>query len=215
MTSDASGAFKAAMQGDVVVIVDVIDMSTSLEAAIEAGAFKVFGSCSDKVRPPVPVDPERIGFDAGSLAAKNRTAVIIIAEPRSGSYKDRENTCLSLLKGLEKADMKVLDIIPNIGMETANQADFKDKVVIAVTSSGGAAFDAAYNAGAEVFTATVARTLGKKGVETVRVGIQRVQEFALSFQKDISVVAASGNSLEDLLAAQYITNHMICFRAQK
>jgi hypothetical protein len=49
----------------VVVIVDIIDMSTTLEAALEAGARKVYGASPDGVIVPVDVKPEVIGLEAG------------------------------------------------------------------------------------------------------------------------------------------------------
>ena len=42
VTSDASGAQAAAREGFLVMIVDVIDMSTTLESALEAGAVAVW-----------------------------------------------------------------------------------------------------------------------------------------------------------------------------
>ncbi|MGI6552813.1 MAG: hypothetical protein ACOX37_07210 [Bacillota bacterium] len=47
------------------VIVDIIDMSTTLEAALEAGARKVYGASPDGVIVPVDVKPEVIGLEAG------------------------------------------------------------------------------------------------------------------------------------------------------
>ncbi|WP_198142388.1 hypothetical protein [Syntrophaceticus schinkii] len=44
VTTDASGAYHAACSGQVVVIVDVIDMSTTLEVAIQEGAALVLGA---------------------------------------------------------------------------------------------------------------------------------------------------------------------------
>jgi len=209
VTANASGAYKAAEQGDVVVIVDVIDMSTTLEALLEAGAIKAFGACPDGVKVPVPVNPKVIGLAAGELAVKKGTGVVVVAEPRSGTYEERKRRCLTLLEGIEEAGAPIFDILPNIGAETARFIDFEDRVVVAVTDSGGAAFDVAFNAGADVFTATVARTLGMKGREPARVGVQRACLCAREKGKNIAVVAASSNAVEDLLAAQYIMNLIV------
>lgn len=50
VTTDASGAYQAACSGQVVVIVDVIDMSTTLEAALQEGAALVLGLALHPVR---------------------------------------------------------------------------------------------------------------------------------------------------------------------
>lgn len=209
MTANASGAVIAALKGNAVAIVDVIDMSTTLETALEAGAFRVFGACPDGIKVPVPVSPETIGRAAGRSAVERQCDVVIISEPRSGSDDLRRERCASVIKGIEGAGARVRAIVPNIGAETANLVDFKETVVVAVTNSGGVAFDAAFQAGAEVFTVTVARTLKMKGGQPAAKGIERLCSFALKNQKDITVVAASGNAMEDVLGAQYITRRII------
>ncbi len=209
MTANASGAVKAAKQGDAVAIVDVIDMSTTLETALEAGAFQVFGACPDGLKVPVQVYPERIGAAAGACALEKQCEVVIISEPRSGTNELRASRCISVRKGIESTGACVKAIVPNIGAETANLVDFNRTVVVAVTNSGGVAFDAAFQAGAEVFSITVARTLHMKGSEPATKGIERICSFALSHKKDIAIVAASGNAAEDVLAAQYITRRII------
>ena len=67
-TFNASGALRAAKLDFVVVIVDVIDMSTSAEAAIEKGAISVLGASPDISKVPVYVNPYKIGLAAGSRA---------------------------------------------------------------------------------------------------------------------------------------------------
>lgn len=209
ITANASGAVKAAKNGDIVVIVDVIDMSTTLETALEAGAVKVFGACPDGINVPVEVCPEKIGIAAGSYAFDHNCRVVIVSEPRSGSASLREARCASVKKGIAATEGKVSAVVPNIGAETANLVDFENTVVVAVTNSGGVAFDAAFQAGAEVFTVTVARTLKMKGGEPARKGIERVCAFALEAGKDITLVAASGNAVEDILGAEHIFEMII------
>jgi hypothetical protein len=204
VTANASGAVKAARNGDVVVIVDVIDMSTTLETALEAGALRVFGACPDGLKVPVEFCPENIGLAAGQCAVERHCDVVIVSEPRSGTDAVREARCASVKKGVTDAGARVAAVVPNIGAETANLVDFNNRVVVAVTNSGGVAFDAAFQAGAEVFTITVARTLGMKGGAPAKKGIERVCSFALKAKKDITLVAASGNAVEDILGAQYV-----------
>lgn len=202
--SDASGAWQAGSLQQVVVIVDIIDMSTTLEAALEAGAFKVYGAAPDSVKAPVPVNPFAIGQKAGSEAKKLGAQVIIVAEPRWGSDEERLNSCGQLIKGLKSSGIKYYRIAPNLGITTAKLVDFQQSVVIAVTNSGGVAFDAAQVAGGTVLTATVARTWKMKGTEPARVGVDRALTLAARLGKDLSFVAASSNSQEDILAAQYL-----------
>lgn len=209
VTANASGAVKAANNGDIVVIVDVIDMSTTLETALEAGALQVFGACPDGLKVPVVVAPEKVGFAAGEQALTHKCDVVIISEPRSGTEDLRKERCSSVIKGVNMAGAQVAAVVPNIGAETANLVDFNNTIAVAVTNSGGVAFDAAFQAGAEVFTATVARTLKMKGGEPARKGILRVCTFALKTGKDITFVAASGNAMEDILGAQYIAQKII------
>jgi len=74
------------------------------------------------------------------------------------------------------------------------------------------AFDAALCAGAPaVLTATVARTLSKSGFAPARDGAGRAAEAAGRLGTGIAVVAASGKSLEDLLAAEYIYRDLLGF----
>ena len=62
---NATGAVRAARLGFVPVIVDVVDMSTSLEAALQQGAAFILGASPDKTRAPVQVNPYKIGLFAG------------------------------------------------------------------------------------------------------------------------------------------------------
>lgn len=213
MTADASGAAGAAQRGDVVAVVDIIDMSTTLEAALEAGAAAVFGASPDRARAPVPLNPERVGFAAGRSAVKAGAGVIIVAEPRVGSNPEREGQCRRVINGIEEAGSSVELIVPNMGADTVHLVDFNGKIVVAVTASGGTAFDAAFLHSEDVFTVTAARTAGMRGSEPVEKGAARVCSCAVKKRKNIAIAAASSRSLEDVLAAQYITSYILqrCF----
>lgn len=204
VTADATGAYLAGKRQNVVIIVDVIDMSTTLESALEAGAAQVYGASPSLVKVPLPVDPERIGYEAGVWAVENNCPVVIVAEPRWGTEDDFIKTAQKALKGLQLTNAFIEGFYPNLGASTTKLCDFHGKVVLAVTDTGGVAFDAAYNAGGTVITGTVARTYRSKGVQPALNVVQRALRLANYLKKDISVVAASANSLEDVLAAQYI-----------
>lgn len=208
---NASGAAFAALRGDIVVIVDVINMSTTLEAAWEAGAIGVFGASPDKTLAPVFVDPWFMGYSAACFAKSNNTEIILVSEPRVGTQKEREGRASRTIAGVKSAGFENIIVLPNLGAETTKMADFSRKVVIAVTDSGGVAYDAAYNAGGIVTTATVARSLTKKGLEPVQSGVNRALSLAHLKNSDISIVAASSNSLEDVLAANFIRDYMITY----
>lgn len=210
LTVNASGAVRAAGANNVVVIVDVIDMSTTLEAAIDAGASHVFGAAPDESRAPVALDPESIGRQAGQVALNEGTGVIILAEPRVGTEEQRRARCSKVIRGTEQAGAVVEAVLPNTGAETARLGDFQGKVVIAVSDTGGVAYDAAVTAGAPaVLTGTIARTMRKRGLEPARAAAQRAVEAARRLGTGIAVVAASANSLEDILAAEYIMREIL------
>lgn len=203
---NASGAAAAARQGNVVMIVDVIDMSTTAEAAIEAGACKVLGASPDHHNVPVTVNSEKIGYYGGKKAVKHNSSVIIAAEPRLiDKDNDRLNEIQQVIKGIERAGARLETIVPNIGREVADLTSFEDRVVIIVSPSGGTAYDAAYNYGAPVvITGTVARTNKNKGSQTARIAATRAIKEANKLKRGITVVAASSNSMEDVQGAQYI-----------
>lgn len=204
MTMDASGAYKAAINGHIVVVVDIIDMSTSLETALEMGAVAVFGASPDKIYAPVIVNPEKIAEDAALIAHKLNTEVIIIGEPRFASKEEQMSNCLRLVNKLTQMNVKISDFVPNIGKGLWEIAHINKKIAIAVTSTGGVAFDAAYNAGGIVTTATVARTKYMSGKTPALKGVYRAKCLANKFKRDISYVAASSKSYEDILAAKYL-----------
>lgn len=205
LTADASGAAMAGSRGFVVVVVDVIDFSTSMEAAIDAGAAAVFGSGTDSARPPVKIDPRGMGLLAGNEALRLGTGVLILAEPRVGEESDRRGGITRVIEGIRSSGARIEGVIPNMGAETARIADMKGMVVLGATGTGGVAFDAAVCAGApKVHTGTVARTMKKNGFACAGEAAERAVSEARRLKGDIAVVAASGNSLEDVLAAGHI-----------
>lgn len=210
LTSNASGAAEAGRAGMVVVVVDVIDMSTTLEAAIDAGALAVLGASPDGASPPVALDPKKIGEQAAAIALAGSSSVVLVTEPRVGIDQERADNATKFLEGVRKGGAEVTAIIPNLGAETPKICDLKGRVVVAATGTGGVAYDAALTAGApEVITGTVARTMKKKGAAPARAAALRAIEAARRLNTGIAVVAASANSMEDLLAAEYIMKLII------
>jgi hypothetical protein len=212
VTTDASGAYHAACSGQVVVIVDVIDMSTTLEVAIQEGAALVLGASPVNCKAPVPVNPAAIGKYAAVMADELKTEVVVIAEPRIGRAAERQERAKGFLEGLHAAGVKEAGIYPNQGAETARLVDFKDKIVVVVTDCGGAAFDTAFNAGAPVLTGTVARTPGRTGWENAARAIERAAALAEEEGRGIALVAASGKALEDVLATYYLSERLLLRR---
>jgi len=204
VVSDASGAAAAALLGDIVVIVDVIDMSTTIESAIEAGAWQVFGAAPDNANPPVPVVPENIGRQAAKSALKDGRDIILATEPRWASPAQREQNARRFISGVRDQGGSISKIVPNAGAEICKLCTLEGAVLVVVSDTGGTAFDAAFNAGGIVTTATVARTLAKKGIEPSFSGAARAVALARQYSSNVSVVAASANSWEDILAAQFI-----------
>jgi hypothetical protein len=205
LTADASGAAQAGARGDVVVIVDVIDMSTTAEALWEEGVYSIWGAAPDGCRAPVKVDPERIGILAGEEAKATRRDVLIISEPRVATEEERKRRCTSVLDGLAQVGVLPEGVYPNLGAETIKQFVAKGKITILVTDTGGVAYDAAYQAGASaITTATVARTYGMRGDASARAGVGRALKLSRELGASITYVAASANSIEDVLAVEYL-----------
>ncbi|HHV76400.1 MAG TPA: hypothetical protein GXX39_03385 [Syntrophothermus lipocalidus] len=205
VTTDASGAQQAAREGLLVMIVDVIDMSTTLESALDAGATSVLGASPDNARVPVPVCPRVIGQEAARRAREAGTGIVIIAEPRVGSDQERLARCRELLAGIRAAGGQVEAVVPNLGAETPKLVNMENRVVVAVTDTGGVAFDAAFQEKTTVITGTVARTLAQKGIQPALTAVRRARKF-LADHEGIAIVAASRNSQEDILAAQFIAS---------
>jgi len=181
-------------------------MSTTAEAALEAGVISVLGASPDNQLVPVTVNPEKIGYFGGKKALKHNTEVIIAAEPRLMEQEDeRLNEIQQVIRGIERSGAELEEVVPNIGREVVNLIDFKGKVLIIVSPSGGTAYDAAYNYGAaEVITGTVARTNERDGNIVAEDAAKRAIESASRLKRGITVVAASSNSMEDVQGAQYI-----------
>jgi len=209
VAADASGAYHAACAGQVVLIIDVIDMGTTLEAALQAGAPLVLGASPAFCKAPVPVNPEAIGRHAARVSNDLQTDIVLIAEPRVGSEAERIERAAGVLRGLQQEGKEPAGIYPNLGAETIKLVDFKNKIVVAVSDCGGAAFDAAFNAGAPVVTGTTARTFGRTGWENADSGIQRALQLSVKEERGLCIVAASSKALEDVLAAQYFAQRAI------
>lgn len=210
MTVNASGAAEAAKAGQVVIIVDVIDMSTTLEAALDAGAAFVLGASPNACRAPVSLSPENIGRQAGELAISVGTKVVIVSEPRIGNEEERLTKSGRAINGIMETGAIIEAVLPNAGAEITKMADFQGKIVVAVSDTGGVAYDAAVTAGAPaVMTGTIARTMSKRGTEPAKAAAARAIKAAKQAGTGIAVVAASANSLEDVLAAEYIMKEII------
>ncbi|MGI5879268.1 MAG: hypothetical protein ACOX6L_01560 [Syntrophomonadaceae bacterium] len=215
VTTDASGARQAVRENLVVMIVDVIDMSTTLESALDAGAYAVLGCSPDFSRAPVPLDPHKIGQEAARLARETGQGIVLVTEPRIGTDKERIARCQKLLTSLEREKISIDAVVPNLGAETPKLVDMKNRVIVAVTDTGGVAYDAAFNEGGAVFTGTVARTLAMRGIEPARQAVKRAIKFSREYNRGIAIVAASRNSMEDFLAAQFIANLLISSQGEE
>ncbi|MGE5396887.1 MAG: hypothetical protein ACM3MK_05045 [Chitinophagales bacterium] len=203
LTTDASGAVRAAKEGLAVMVVDVIDMSTTLESVLDAGAARVYGASPDHSRAPVQLKPEYIGQAAARAARELGTGIILVSEPRVGSDDERLGRCTRLLSGLDRENGWIEAVVPNLGAETPKIREFNNRVVIAVTDTGGVAFDAAFQITPAVITGTIARTLKLKGTQPAETAARRAIKL-METSAGVAVVAASANSMEDILAARYI-----------
>lgn len=196
-----SGALEAVKLGRFVALVDLIDMSTTLEALREAGAVGLWGAAPWGKEKSF-TDPIAIGRAVAQEAKAKNADVVIIAEPRVGSESARISRAEGVLRGLAAENVKAKEILPNLGAETARFTDWRNKTVVAITDAGGTVFDAVWQQQGSLTTVTIARTLKMKGNETALVGIERA--FREAQGKPITFVAASSNALEDVLAAHYL-----------
>lgn len=209
LAADASGAYQAACAGQVVLVVDVIDMGTTLEAALQSGARLVLGASPTPCRAPVPVNPRAVGRHAAREARREGIGIVLIAEPRVGRDEERLAHAAGVLEGLKEEGVEPEGIHPNLGAETVKLVSFKNRIVVAVSPCGGTAFDAAFNAGAPVVTGTVARTFGHTGWENAEAAVERALTLAEREGRGLCVVASSSKSLEDVLAAQYFYQRIL------
>lgn len=201
-----SGALEAVKLGRFIVLVDVIDMSTTMEGILEAGAVSLWGAAPVGRGLPY-ADPLRIGQAAAQEAQEKGAEIVVIAEPRVGSQAERQTRAGAVLAGLKKEGIEPLAIWPNLGAETAKFADWRDKIAIVVSDAGGTIYDAVWQMGGRISTATVARTMQKKGSEVVKSGVERA--LAMAEGTPLTLVAASSNALEDVLAVQYLAQYIL------
>lgn len=202
VTFSASGAVEAARSGQLVVIVDAIDMSTTAEVSLAAGAKAVIGATPLGINPPVSVDPYARGIEAGKIAGPGGK-IIVFSEPRgAGRAADRRAAAGPVIGGAESTGAVIEAIYSNSGFMVAEGRDLTDRVIVIVSHAGGLTYDAAITAGAvEVMTATIVRGYGRRGWEAAAVGVDRAIERATSLSTGITYVAASANAPEDVLAA--------------
>ena len=196
-----SGAVEAVKQGRFIVLVDVIDMSTTLEAVREAGAVGFWGAAPVGRGQPY-ANPYLTGRAAARQAKAKGASIVVVAEPRAGSDDERKNRAADVLAGIESEGLAADGIWPNLGAETARLTEWRNKVIIAVTDAGGVIFDAVWQLGGQLTTATVARTFHMKGTEPAYQGVRRALE--MSKGRPLTLVAASSNAWEDVLAVQYL-----------
>ncbi len=198
---DASGAAEAGGRGRVVAIVDVVDGSTSAEAALAAGAAEVLGAAPLGSEAPVALRPKAVATRAAQVALQHGTEVIVVAEPRVGDERERLARVKQILGALEASGAHY-QVVPNQGSELASMVDLEGRVVLIVTSSGGVAFDAALAGGAPAACfVTTARLPGISGWDVVRMGVERATALADAHGGKLTVVASSANSSDDCLAA--------------
>ena len=209
VTFNASGAAEAGARGRVVCVVDVVDSSTSAEAALAAGAVAVLGAAPADADPPVAVRPDAVGMRAVALAGEHDAPVLVVAEPRVGSQEERQERAAAVLNGIQGAAIE-WELVPNQGAELASLASCEGRIVVIVSTTGGTAFDAALAAGAPAACfATTARVRGMTGREVAEAGITRALALCDLVRADLTIVAASANSLDDVLAAHELARRLI------
>ncbi|PKM89030.1 MAG: hypothetical protein CVU87_06215 [Firmicutes bacterium HGW-Firmicutes-12] len=196
-----SGALEAVKLGRFIVLVDVIDMSTTMEGLREAGALKIWGAAPVGKGQPY-TNPYLIGRAAAKEATKKNTQVFVIAEPRVGKLEERAERAGGVLAGIKDEGHKVSGIWPNLGAETAKFTNWQDKLAVIVSDAGGTIYDAVWQMGGQITTVTVARTMQMKGSLAAKKGIERAINMA--GDSPLTIVAASSNAIEDVLAVQYL-----------
>jgi hypothetical protein len=209
VTFNASGAAEAGSRGRAVVIVDVVDSATSAEAALSGGALEVLGAAPAGLTVPVTVDPGAVGRRVASVAARTGTDVVVVSEPRVATDEERRSRTLPVLQALRTAGVGY-ELAPNQGAELLRATNVEGRLVVVVSTTGGAAFDAAIAAGASwVGFATTARIEGRTGWEVTVEGARRAIDAARDQRTGISVVAASANSTDDVLGAAEVARAIL------
>jgi hypothetical protein len=126
---------------------------------------------------------------------------VVVAEPRVGTDEDRRKRALPVLQALRTASVEY-ELVANQGAELPGLIDVKDLVVVIVSTTGGAAFDAALAEGAPgACFATTARVEGKTGWDVLSIGARRAVDLADEHSTDLTIVASSANSTDDCLGA--------------
>lgn len=188
------------------MLVDVIDMSTTAEALLEAGAAKIWGAAPAGKGEPY-TNPQLIGRAAALEAIEHDAQIYVLAEPRVGTEEERSKRTAAVLEGIRSTGLEPAGIFPNLGAEAAKFTDWRNHYAVIVTDAGGTVFDAVWQAGGRISTATVARTMQQKGVAPAYQGAARALQQAQG--APLTVVAASGNALEDVLAAHCIAQILL------
>lgn len=209
VTFNASGAAEAGSRGRVVAVVDIVDSSTSAEAAVAGNAAAVLGASPAGVSAPARLDPGAVGRRAAGIAGKLGTDVVVVAEPRVGPEDRRRTAALPVLQALTTAGVRY-ELAANQGAELVNLVNVDRRIVVLVSSTGGTAFDAALAAGAPAACfVTTARITGRTGWDLVGIGARRAIALADEHARDLAIVAASANSADDCLAAFEIARRII------
>jgi hypothetical protein len=155
------------------------------------------------------VSPEAVGTRAASIARQRGTDVLVVAEPRVGPPGERAERAAPVTRALEAAGVRY-EVVANQGAEVGGLAAMAGRVVVVVSTTGGAAFDAALAAGAPgACFVTTARIAGMTGWEVTRLGAIRGIELADRHGGALSIVAASANSTDDCLAAFEVARAVI------
>lgn len=213
-TANATGAADAAARGRTIMIVDVIDMSTTAEALLDAGAVSVYGAAPLGTRVPAVVDPCAIALHVAAEARQRDCKICVFAEPRIGDEAERQRRASEVCRVLGEKGIEVAGIYPNIGAEAGKTAEVAGNIAIILSDTGGVAFDAAWQVHKDkrkIYTGTIARTMQKRGFAPVQAAAKRAIEASLadSDSTGIALVAASANSLEDILAVQEIYRRIV------
>ncbi|MEO2240520.1 MAG: hypothetical protein ABGY09_00455 [Euryarchaeota archaeon] len=207
MTIGASGAAEAALNGDVVVVVDVVNTSSAAEVALRGGAVEVLGAAPDRayevlVRKraskypfadaPKGVDPVERGREAGRLAVEHDTEVVLVVD-------GGEENARMARQGVEEEGAEIAEIVPNAGPRIKDVVDLSDRVFLFVTATGGTLYDVArtHGAPAVIFGTVVRRSL-------IRACAERAVRLSERHGSGVAIVASSIFAPEDLDAGARI-----------